>query len=403
MTLAQFVAEVQAGRILRGAGGQVGDVMVDGDAPLEADDPDAITAEAYNQEIIPPTMPWDMARAQVVAALGVDVDEAVTRTKDGKFASQGPCPEDGCGLDQGHPGTHKYERFSTTGVPTLRPETFTPAPTFAMITEAQDWWAANYATVNASALFNPEYQLSDVNAIVQTWHDLAQRFPEVAAGVSEIGTRARPDRPDDIGVVAASRGWLAAAQYRPTENTMVLWFNDAYLRGTADGVTLASAQSHHYRSGFLSTPDVAGLAAHEFGHLVHYHYQDRHRMRAFTPWVRASGFGITGDTMQGWVSYMQKTRQEPSEYAKTNDREFFAETFGAWYNRSVGTESRATLGVYALGNLLRAAKEAQPTGWDFQQNAPTGERTEIYSRLAHLARNLGFADPDMQPALKGST
>lgn len=34
------------------------------------------------------------------------LEEAVTRTEDGKFASNGPCPESGCGRDEGHGGAH---------------------------------------------------------------------------------------------------------------------------------------------------------------------------------------------------------------------------------------------------------------------------------------------------------
>jgi hypothetical protein len=71
MTLAEFVAAVQAGQVMAGAGGLAAGGLVDGIAPLSADDPDAIAAEAFNQGIVDAEASWARVRADVVALLAV--------------------------------------------------------------------------------------------------------------------------------------------------------------------------------------------------------------------------------------------------------------------------------------------------------------------------------------------
>lgn len=67
-TLEQFVASVRAGQISRGGGGPAAGGLSDGLAVLESN-ADAITAEAFNQEIVDPESSWDDVRRKVMGLL----------------------------------------------------------------------------------------------------------------------------------------------------------------------------------------------------------------------------------------------------------------------------------------------------------------------------------------------
>jgi hypothetical protein len=69
MTPEAYVQAVREGRILAGAGGRVGDRLIDGRAPLRTDDLDGLTAEAYNQGVFGPEVPWAVARRRLETLL----------------------------------------------------------------------------------------------------------------------------------------------------------------------------------------------------------------------------------------------------------------------------------------------------------------------------------------------
>lgn len=70
MTPRAFVAAVRSGRILMGQGGlAAGETLADGVAPLSAADADAVTAEAFNQDVFDPETPWETARALIAGLL----------------------------------------------------------------------------------------------------------------------------------------------------------------------------------------------------------------------------------------------------------------------------------------------------------------------------------------------
>jgi hypothetical protein len=60
-----YIEAVRAGQIQAGVGGREGDRIVDGRAPLGLDDLDALTAEAYNQGVFDPDVPWAAARRRL--------------------------------------------------------------------------------------------------------------------------------------------------------------------------------------------------------------------------------------------------------------------------------------------------------------------------------------------------
>lgn len=69
MTLAEFVRDVRAGTIPAGAGGETAEgALVDGVSSLAASDLDAITAEAFNQDVFPAGTTWATGRRQVEEA-----------------------------------------------------------------------------------------------------------------------------------------------------------------------------------------------------------------------------------------------------------------------------------------------------------------------------------------------
>jgi hypothetical protein len=71
MSVAAFVEAARAGRVPAGAGGmdpRTGG-LADGTAPLDAGDLEALTAEAYNQDVLPADLPWARGLELVRAGL----------------------------------------------------------------------------------------------------------------------------------------------------------------------------------------------------------------------------------------------------------------------------------------------------------------------------------------------
>jgi hypothetical protein len=69
MTPEAYVRAVREGRLLAGAGGSLRDRIIDGRVPLGTEDLDALTAEAYNQGVFGPEVPWAVARGRLEALL----------------------------------------------------------------------------------------------------------------------------------------------------------------------------------------------------------------------------------------------------------------------------------------------------------------------------------------------
>jgi hypothetical protein len=69
MTPEGYVQAVRAGRIRAGTSRVVGDRIVEERVPLPLDDLDALTAEAYNQGVFDPDVPWAAARRRLEALI----------------------------------------------------------------------------------------------------------------------------------------------------------------------------------------------------------------------------------------------------------------------------------------------------------------------------------------------
>jgi hypothetical protein len=64
-----YVRAVRGGRILVGAGGRKGNRIIDGRVVLGVENLDALTAEAYNQGVFAPEVPWAVARRRLEALI----------------------------------------------------------------------------------------------------------------------------------------------------------------------------------------------------------------------------------------------------------------------------------------------------------------------------------------------
>jgi hypothetical protein len=337
------------------------------------------------------------------ARAGGSLAEAVTRTHDGKFASQGPCPESGCGRDRGHEGAHRDRE-------TLRPADYQPAPRFATVEEMEDWLKATYPDLQTGRFFRDaeNYNPEAVGKIVATFHDLAQRFPDVAAQIKELTVAGPWD--DDLGW---SLNAFAAAEYVPKGwGGSRITFNPGFLNGERGDLEAKSTKARN--TGWLAVAGVEGVMAHEFGHIVQGYYEGLHD-QAITAVTRANGFGNVAETVKGWTHYMLANQSAPSDYAKTNDKEMFAETFSTWHALTSGNESRlgsrgmTSRAVGTIDDLLRAVASRR-TKSGYVRDVPQDQRDALYQTHVALAKSLGLPEKmvtgdwlEIVGAMKGET
>jgi hypothetical protein len=317
-------------------------------------------------------------------ALDPEMQEAITRTPDGKFASQGPCPESGCGRGAGHEGGHR-ERADEFEIGYRDPVTFRTVenfeadapPTFTSIEEAESWLVRNYVhlTVNLQPLEGEQtFNIATINTIVHTWYDLANRFPEVARHITALTVESPV--PGGGGDWTAWEGTLAAAAYHREEKITRLHFNPTYLVGERFTETTREMSA----KGWFATNDVGGNVAHEFGHAIH-NYVNQSGDLGMLSLPMGSGFGQTRTTFWAWVNHMKGTGEAPSKYAKTNPKEMFAETFAAWFNQSLNRQTNETKAVAHVDDLLRAVVTSQPLP-SYMQYPGAKEATVEHTRLA---------------------
>jgi hypothetical protein len=69
MSFDDYITQVKTGRLVIRGGGRAHGDLIEGHVLLSRHDVDAVTAEAFNQQVFPAGEDWQKARAQVAEAL----------------------------------------------------------------------------------------------------------------------------------------------------------------------------------------------------------------------------------------------------------------------------------------------------------------------------------------------
>lgn len=126
------------------------------------------------------------------------------------------------------------------------------------------------------------------------------------------------------------------------------------------------------------------------------------RATSIDDYVGENGFGDAAQTVRMWVNEQNASAllrgNAPSEYARTNSTEFFAETFAAWYMGTRGGVTNVTPAVRNMAKFLDVMQERHSRSntqyRTINPRTPQDERIETFHRHVELAASMGFANPE---------
>lgn len=246
---------------------------------------------------------------------------------------------------------------------------------FGNLKEAEVWCTANYPHIKFD--FTGAH-IDTINPTIKQFDMLAKQYPEVAARLENVGTRAQ------LG--ANAKGWDGSASVfaHATTDGKLIGLNPRWYGNPSEFLEMLKAGT---ASGWNppGCDTYASVLTHEFGHQVSNWLLAQ--QGAFVPVVRYSGGGLVSNTVFSWQQSLFNKASKISLYAKTNAQEAWAEAFASMYHTPA--RHRVQM-VRDMPEALRIITGTRYTDYKYKSDVTQAEWDAIwidsglYDKLAKL-------------------
>lgn len=233
-----------------------------------------------------------------------------------------------------------------------------------------------------------------IGGILQEVEDLNTQYPGILKQITTDdpgGTAGKWGDADNARVWAYGGG-----------NEYGIWLNPNYYRDPTFADQVTAQTIDHLINGVImpgwhdGMNDPRSIVAHEFGHVLD-NYLQRTGALAFTPGgiVRSSGFGFVSNTHlmfknEHFAALSNKRAVPITQYARSNDMEWFAETFAA--TRYGDKRARNSMDFYNMRSYLNIvanpANHSTTYGY-FNSSMTDADKAAANEFFADAAKKIG--------------
>jgi hypothetical protein len=250
--------------------------------------------------------------------------------------------------------------------------------------ELSDWMTYHYPKCGFD-MDKADFALA--KRTIMRFHQLAQEYPEVGQSFRSIYSH-------DF-VAGDSNFWGREYSEERSDGipTHVLELNNHWF---SNPLELDNAVAACGNNGWHPTgcDTIESVITHEFGHAVRDRYIYDTTDTAFLPVVRASGFGLMPDLINTFekdnIDYLDPAYLYPSQYAKSNRNELFAESFASLYHTPAIKQLPYVKNVGKLLDVIKTSARYTKTNWHWFEPGSWEQNKAIYEPIMAKLRGAGI-------------